>query len=169
MRTTQLTSASVGSSGSTLDINFNSTWLDKFDVTPVADLANRVDVCAGSFGNVCGSPLAEYQWNTRATWRTDSWTFSGLLRYIGETDDDRIENTSAKSGELAAPSIGEEFYLDLTVSYAFEQGYTVSFGGTNILDTEPDKTGSVSEQSNTFPSTYPLFGPRYFLSASMKF
>ncbi|MEP4486351.1 MAG: TonB-dependent receptor [Halioglobus sp.] len=158
-----------GSSGSTLDINFNSTWLDKFDVTPVADLANRVDVCAGSFGNVCGSPLPEYSWNTRATWRTNNWTFSGLLRYIGETDDDRIENTSAKSGELAAPSIGEVVYLDLTVAYAFEQGYTVSFGGTNITDEEPDKTGSVSEQSNTFPSTYPLFGPRYFVSASMKF
>jgi outer membrane receptor protein involved in Fe transport len=159
----------IGSSGSTLDINFNSTWLDVFDVTPVADLPDRVDVCAGTFGNTCGSPLPEYQWNTRATWRTGSWTFSGLLRYIGETDDDQIENAGVSSSDLPAPTIDEEYYLDLTVAYAFEQGLNLSFGATNILDTEPTKLGDSQEQANTFPSTYPLFGPRYFLSASYKF
>ncbi len=159
----------LGGNGSTLDINFNSTYLDTYDTTPVADLANRVDVCAGSFGNTCGSPLPEIQWNTRATWRTANWTFSGLLRYIGESDDDQIENSGVKSNELPAPTIDGEYYLDLTVAYAFEQGINLSVGATNVLDTEPTKLGDSAEQANTFPSTYPLFGPRVFVSASYKF
>ncbi|MEP0200980.1 MAG: TonB-dependent receptor [Halioglobus sp.] len=158
-----------GSQGSTLDINFNSTFLDEFDVTPVADQPDTVYECAGSYGDTCGSPLPEYAWNTRATWRTGSWTFSGLLRYIGEVDDDRVVVGGTPSSEVAVASLDEEYYLDLTVGYAFEQGYNVSFGATNILDTEPTVMGDGQEQGNTFPSTYPLFGPRYFLSASMKF
>ncbi len=159
----------IGGNGSTLNIAFNGTYLDKFDTTPVVDLPNRVDVCAGSFGNTCGSPLPEYQWNTRATWMTANWTFSGLLRYIGETDDDQIENSGVASSELAAPNIGAEYYLDLTVAYAFEQGLDLNVGVYNVLDTKPDPVGSSAEQANTFPSTYPLFGPRLFVSASYKF
>jgi outer membrane receptor protein involved in Fe transport len=158
-----------GGNGSTLGINFNSTWLDEFDVTPVAELGDRVDVCAGNFGNTCGAPLPEIQWNTRATWQSGGWTFSGLLRYIGETDDDQIENGGVAKGELAAPTIGDEYYLDLTVAYAFERGLNLSFGAENVLDTEPTKLGDSQEQANTFPSTYSLFGPRYFVSAAYKF
>ncbi len=159
----------IGGNGSTLDVNFLLTWLDEYDVTPVADLPDRVDVCAGNFGNTCGAPLPEWQWNTRATWRTGNWTFSGLLRYIGESDDDQIDNSGVASSELPAPTIDDEYYLDLTVVYAFEQGLTVSFGAENILDTEPTELGDSQEQGNTFPSTYSLFGPRYFLSAAYKF
>jgi iron complex outermembrane receptor protein len=159
----------LGGNGSTLNINFNSTYLDKMDVTPVADLPNRVDVCAGSFGNTCGSPLPEIQWNTRATWNTGSWTFSGLVRYIGESDDDQIENSGITSGDLAAPSIDSLVYVDLTMAYAFDQGLNVSVGASNIFDEEPTEIGDSAEQANTFPSTYPLFGPRVFVSASYKF
>lgn len=159
----------LGGNGSTLNVSFNGTYLDTFDVTPIADLANRVDVCAGSFGNTCGSPLPEYQWNTRATWMTGNWTFSGLVRYIGESDDDQIENNGVKSNELPAPTIDDMVYVDLTMAYAFEQGLYVSVGGSNIFDEKPTKLGNSAEQANTFPSTYPLFGPRVFVSASYKF
>jgi len=112
----------LGGSGSTFDVAFNSTFLDEFDVTPVADLPDRVDVCAGSFGNTCGSPLPEIQWNLRTTLNTGNWTFSALLRYIGETDDDQIENNQVSSRDLPAPTIEDEYYMDLTMAYAFEQG-----------------------------------------------
>ncbi|GHD35243.1 TonB-dependent receptor plug domain-containing protein [Halioglobus pacificus] len=157
----------IGGNGSTLDISLNGTYLDEYDVTPVAELSDRVDVCAGNFGNTCGNPLPEILVNTRATLRTGAWTFSGLLRYIGETDDDQIENAGAT--DLVVPTIDDEYYLDLTVSYAFEQGLTLSFGGLNVLDTEPTALGDSQQQANTFPETYSLFGPRYFLSASYTF
>jgi len=159
----------LGGSGSTFDVAFNSTFLDEFDVTPVADLPDRVDVCAGSFGNTCGSPLPEIQWNLRTTLNTGNWTFSALLRYIGETDDDQIENNQVSSRDLPAPTIEDEYYMDLTMAYAFEQGLYLSVGATNIFDTEPTELGDSAEQANTFPSTYPLFGPRVFVSASYKF
>ncbi|MEP5569254.1 MAG: TonB-dependent receptor [Halioglobus sp.] len=158
-----------GGNGSTLGINFNSTWLDTYDVTPVSDLPDRVDTCAGTFGNTCFAPLPEIAWNTRASWRTGGWTFSGLLRYIGETDDDQIENAGVSKSDLPAPTIDDEYFLDLTVAYAFEQGLNLSFGAQNVLDTEPTKIGDSQEQANTFPSTYSLFGPRYFISAAYKF
>jgi iron complex outermembrane receptor protein len=159
----------LGGNGSTLNISFNGTYLDKYDVTPVADLADRVDVCKGSYGVTCLAPRPEYQWNSRATWMSGNWTVSGLVRYIGESKDDVIENLNTPANTLAAPKIDGLAYLDLTLAYAFDQGLYLSLGGTNILDEKPDKLGSVAEQANTFPSTYPLFGPRVFVSASYKF
>jgi len=81
----------------------------------------------------------------------------------------QIENSGVKSNELPAPTIDGEYYLDLTLAYAFEQGINLSVGATNVFDTEPTKLGDSAEQANTFPSTYPLFGPRVFVSASYKF
>ena len=161
----------IGGNGSTLDVNFNSTFLDTFDITPVQELADQVNECAGYFGNTCGSPLIERQFFTRATWRSGNWTLSTLLRYLGETDDDQMrpENGGAQASDLAVSKIDEEFYLDLTVSYRFEAGLNLSVGATNLFDTEPTELGDSQEQANTFPSTYPLFGPRYFMSLAYRF
>jgi len=158
----------IGGQGSTLNVTFNSTFLDKFDSTPVAELANRVDVCAGSFGNTCGSPYTDIAWNTRATLTSGAWTVSGLLRFLGEVEDDRIENGPVGASTLAAPKIDSMYYLDLSAAYQFNEKTRLTFGVQNVTDELPNPVGSVSEQSNTYPSTYSLFGPRVFLSASYK-
>lgn len=170
----------IGNNGSTLSIQFTSTFLDKFDNTPIAARPDEKDVCAGDFGNTCGSPLTEVLWNTRATLTTGDWTFSGLLRYIGEAHDDQIDTTlvtDPDTGEqvqafpasnLVVPSIDEEYYLDLTVGYQFSENMSANFGVKNVLDTEPTPLGDSQEQANTFPSTYDLMGPRYFVSFSYK-
>lgn len=158
----------IGGEGSVLSVGFNSTFLDTFDVTPVAELASRVDECAGNFGNTCGSPLNESLWNTRATLTSGAWTVSGLLRYLGEVDDDQIENGGVARNTLAAPSIDAMYYLDLSVAYDFNENARVTFGAMNITDELPDEIGDSAEQGNTFPSTYSMFGPRLFLSASYK-
>ena len=151
-----------------MNVTFNSTFLDKFDSTPVAELANRVDVCAGSFGNTCGSPYTDIAWNTRATLTSGAWTVSGLLRFLGEVDDDRIANGPVAANTLAAPQIDAMYYLDLSAAYQFNEKTRLTFGVQNVTDELPNPVGSVSEQSNTYPSTYSLFGPRVFLSASYK-
>jgi len=159
----------IGGNGTVMDINFYSTFLGNFDVTPVAELSNRVDECGGNYGNTCGSPLTEVLWNTRVTLNSGPWTLSALVRYIDEVDDDQIDNGGVARASLPAPSIGDEYYLDLTAVYEFEQGLTVNVGIKNVFDTEPTKVGDSQEQANTFPSTYSLFGTRYFVSASYKF
>jgi outer membrane receptor protein involved in Fe transport len=159
----------IGNAGSMLTMAFKSTFLEEFDITPVAALADRVDDCEGNFGNTCGSPLNEIVWNLRSTLSTGPWTFSALVRYLSEVDDDQIANNGVPSGELAAPSIDDEYYLDISVGYDFSDDFTVQLGVQNALDTEPSPVGASQEQANTFPSTYELFGPRVWVSTSYKF
>lgn len=158
----------INGAGSQFSLTFNSTFLDKYDVTPVAELADRIDVCAGSFGNTCGSPYTEVSWNTRATLTSGDWTISGLLRYLGEVDDDRIANSSVDASTLAAPRIGDIYYLDISAAYQINENARVTLGVQNVTDALPEPVGAAAEQSNTFPSTYSLLGPRFFLSASYK-
>jgi len=153
--------------GSELDLEFKSTFLDEFDVVPFD--TGPTQACAGTFGNTCGSPRPEVTWNTRATWSTGPWTVSGLVRYIGETTDDQVIVGGADASTLVVPEIDAEFYLDLSAKYDFSDAFAVTMGINNILDTEPTPLGDSQEQANTFPSTYELFGPRAFVSASYKF
>ncbi|WP_237067222.1 TonB-dependent receptor domain-containing protein [Microbulbifer guangxiensis] len=155
--------------GSYLSLAFNSTYLLDYDVTPIAELADRYNECAGSFGNTCGSPRQEFNWNSRITWSSGDLTLSALVRYLGETDDDVIANNGVASSDLVVPTLDAETYLDLSVGYAMTENLDLNVGIKNALDTEPTPLGDAQEQANTFPSTYDLLGPRYFLSASYKF
>ncbi|MBB5212351.1 TonB-dependent receptor plug domain-containing protein [Microbulbifer hydrolyticus] len=155
--------------GSYLSVAFNSTYLLDFDQTPIADLPERVNYCAGSFGNTCGAPRQEFNWNSRITWSSGPLTLSALVRYLGESDDDVIANSDVAASDLVVPTIDAETYLDLSVGYAMSENLDLNVGIKNALDTEPTPLGDAQEQANTFPSTYDLLGPRYFLSASYKF
>ncbi|SEA34880.1 TonB-dependent receptor plug domain-containing protein [Microbulbifer marinus] len=155
--------------GSYLSVGFSSTFLLDYDQTPIADLPDRVNYCAGNFGNTCGSPRQEVNWNSRITWSSGPLTLSALVRYLGETNDDVIENNDVAASDLVVPSLDAETYLDLSVGYAMTENLDLNFGIKNALDTEPTPLGDAQEQANTFPSTYDLLGPRYFLSASYKF
>ncbi|RBP53295.1 TonB-dependent receptor plug domain-containing protein [Arenicella xantha] len=158
----------LGGEGSTLEINSKATYLLDFDVTPVAELAGTNE-CAGSFGNTCGSPLNELIVNTRVTWNTGPWGFTGLIRYLSAVDDDTIATQDANRADILVDKLDAEIYLDLAATYAFSDDFSVNFGVNNILDTEPTQIGDQQEQGNTFPSTYDLLGPRVFLSANFRF
>jgi outer membrane receptor protein involved in Fe transport len=158
----------IGGNDSTLTVQVDGTYLLDFDVTPVAELAD-INKCAGNFGNTCGSPLNELVVNTRVTWSTGPWGFSGLVRYLSAADDDSIENAGASASDLIVPKLSSEVYLDLSASYEFSDDLSVNFGVKNVLDTEPTRVGDVQEQANTFPSTYDLLGPRVFFSVDYAF
>jgi len=158
-----------GGNSSILTFTFKSTFLDTFDVTPIAELSSRVDECAGNFGNICGRPRPEVLWNLRTTFNSGQWTLSALIRYIGETDDDQIENSGVDKSTLPTPTLDDEYYLDLSAVYQFNDRFRLNVGVQNVLDTEPNKLGDSQQQANTFPESYSLFGPRYFVSASYKF
>ena len=152
---------------SELSVQFKSTFLDSFEI--VSFTGDEPFDCAGGFGNTCGSPLTETLWNARTTWSTGDWTVSSLLRYIGETTDDQITVGGTSASDLVVPTLDAEYYLDLSARYDFSDALAVTFGINNILDTKPTQLGNSQEQANTFPSTYDLFGPRAFVSASYKF
>ena len=158
----------MGGEGSTIDISTKATYLTSFDVTPVADLGDTNE-CAGSFGNTCGSPLNELIVNTRVTWNTGKWGFSGLVRYLSAVDDDTIATQEVDRANILVDELSAEVYLDLAATYSFTDDFSVNLGINNILDTEPTQIGDQQEQANTFPSTYDLLGPRAFLSVNYRF
>ncbi|MEW6981789.1 TonB-dependent receptor [Colwelliaceae bacterium 6471] len=160
--------AGLFGNGSTLNIQYRSTFLTKFDTSPVAELA-RVDECAGYYGNTCGTPLAEFQANTRVNWTTGDLTLSGLVRYIGESDDDQIMTGSATASDLVVSTIDAAVYVDLSASYLVNDALSVNFGVKNVFDEEPTALGDSQQQANTWPELYDVIGPRVFLSASYKF
>ncbi|WP_444891259.1 TonB-dependent receptor domain-containing protein [Microbulbifer sp. DLAB2-AA] len=187
-----------------LNVTFNSSYLLQYDVTPIAELPDRKDECAGYFGTTCGSPRGEFNWNTRVSWQSGPLTVSALVRYLDGTDDDTLMSVTGsrtiqvtdeniadlqKAGsafdnvsvgdvvtnpfdarnQLVADSLDDEFYLDLSLGYAVSDNFDLNFGVKNVLNTEPTRLGDSAEQGNTFPSTYDMLGPRYFMSASYRF
>lgn len=157
----------IGGQGSTLSLGFTASFLDKYDTTPVAVLPNDVNECAGAYGATCFAPRPEVLWNLRSTLYTGDWTFTALLRFIDETEDDQIALGTAVKSDFAEPEIGAEYYLDIGGAYQFSDGFSINVGVNNVLDTEPNQIGDDSNsQGNTWPETYPLFGPRFYASFS---
>ncbi|WP_239059117.1 TonB-dependent receptor [Colwellia sp. Arc7-D] len=156
-------------SGSDLNIQFRSTFLDTSDVVPVVGL-DTINECAGSYGNTCGNPQPEFQANTRVNWTNGDLTLSALVRYIGSTDDDQlIGDDPITRSDLVVSEIDAAIYVDLSASYLVNENLNVNFGVKNVFDEEPTALGESQSQANTFPETYDVIGPRVFLSASYTF
>ncbi|REL32359.1 TonB-dependent receptor domain-containing protein [Thalassotalea euphylliae] len=155
--------------GSSLNVQFRSTFLDKFEQTPIAALPDQINKCDGYFGNTCGAPRPEFQSNTRINWTTGDLTLSALVRYIGETEDDQISEGTATADELVVSELDSKIYLDLSAAYVVSDALKVNFGVKNILDEEPQLLGDSQQQANTFPEVYDVFGPRFFLSGTYTF
>ena len=154
--------------GSSLNVQFRSTFLDKFDSQPIAALPT-VNNCAGYFGNTCGVPRPEFQSNTRINWTHGDLTLSALVRYIGETEDDQISEGTATAAELVVPELDSKVYVDLSASYLVNDELNVNFGVRNIFDEDPQAVGDSQQQANTFPELYTVIGPTVFLSATYTF
>lgn len=150
--------------GSSFDITFGASWVNNFDVTPVAELPELVNECANSFGLTCGEPIPEFKSTSRLNWYTGPLTLSVRWRWIGSVTDDKITNGDTLHSDLAAPTTGDVNYFDLTGFYNFNDHYSLTLGVDNVFDKTQPIIGSSQEQLNTFPSTYDPFGRSYFLS-----
>jgi iron complex outermembrane receptor protein len=156
-------------SGSDLNIQFRSTFLDTFDRVPVVGL-DKINECAGSYGDTCGSPQPKFQANTRVNWTNGDLTLSALVRYIGTTDDDQLlGDDPVLRSNLIVSEIDPAVYVDLSASYVLSDNLNMNFGIKNAFDEEPTALGNSQQQANTFPESYDVIGPRVFLSASYTF
>lgn len=155
--------------GSSLNVQFRSTYLDKYEVTPIAARPDQVNICDGAFGETCGAPRPEFQSNTRVNWTTGDLTLSALVRYIGETEDDKVVFGGEDPADLVVPELDSKIYLDLSAAYVVTDALKVNFGVKNILDEKPQALGDSQQQANTFPEVYDVFGPRFFLSGTYTF
>lgn len=154
---------------STLSFYVLGTWLNKYNFTPVAELPDAIDRCAGQFGNTCGEPLPEFKTNTRMTYRDGPLTASIRWRWLDSVKDDQILNGGVDPADLAAPSISSQHYFDLSATYDVTENLQIFGGIDNLFDNTPPLVGDSSEQANTFPGTYDVLGSKLFFGATVRF
>lgn len=154
--------------GSTLAVNVRSTFLDTANLKPVVELTD-VEMCAGTFGDICGEPRPDTLVNSRVTWVNGPLTLSMLWRHMDSVESDRIINNQTDPSTLSVPKLASQEYVDLSAAYQISDTFRVNFGIRNIFDESPTFVGSDQEQANTFPETYDIIGPRTFISASYRF
>lgn len=166
--------AGLFGNSSVLRFNLLATWLDEFNLIPIADLPT-VDECAGAFGRTCGEPKPEYKTNTSVSWTTGDLTLTLRHRWAESTKLDEVV-LPARRGEpgpspdsVAVFELDGYSYVDLSFSYLIEETVEIWGGVTNIFDEDPPLLGSRQVRANTSPDTFSPTGAEFFLGASVKF
>lgn len=167
---------------SRFDLNFNGTWTDKNDFTPVVGRPD-VDECAGRFGGNCGQPIASFKWASRFSWVDGPLTMSVQWTHLSGVDDadDSVDYAEFNGVErIAAYDL-----FDLSLSFEATENVTFSVGVNNLFNTLPGSPrfngievdnrpnslllGDNQEQANTYPSTYDVLGRDFFASVAFSF
>ncbi|MEJ6595280.1 TonB-dependent receptor [Parasphingorhabdus sp.] len=154
----------TGAGESRLNFNFLGTYTKTNAFTPVEDLPNEVNECAGKFGQLaCGNPTPKYKWTSRVSFIDGPLTTSLRWRHMSSvTDDDADVDYSTE--RLPAYNL-----FDLSFALDVNDNLTLSMGANNLLNKKPFTIGDNQEQANTYPSTYDVLGRDYFVSAAIKF
>ncbi len=121
--------------------------------------------CAGNYGFICGEPTPEYKHTMQVSYVQSPLTTSLRWRAIGGSTAGAF--TSSFVGDLS-DNIPFTNYIDVTTQYAINENLDVTVGVKNITGKDVPILG-VSEQANTFPSTYTPFGRQVFFAASAHF
>lgn len=167
---------------SRFDINFNGTWTETNDFTPVVG-RDDVDVCAGRFGGNCGQPIASFKWASRFTWIDGPLTTSVSWTHLsGVNDADDSVDYAAFNG---IERISAYDLIDLSLSFEASENVTFAIGVNNLFDTLPGAPtfdgvtvsnrpnslllGDNQEQANTYPSVYDVLGRDFFASIAFSF
>lgn len=148
---------------SRVNLNFMGTYTITSNSTPVADLPDIVNRCAGKFGLVCGNPTAKYKWASRATWVDGILTTSVRWRHLSAVRDDD------PTTDYIVERVPAYDLFDLSFSAEFDKKFTFSIGVNNLFDKQPALIGDNQQQANTYPSTYDVLGRDFFVSGRFKF
>ncbi len=147
-----------------LNLFFLGTYTKKSDFTPVEDLPDEVNECAGKFGVLaCGSPTPKYKWTSRASLITGPLTTSVRWRHLSSVRDDNPDS------DFSVEKLDAYNLYDLTFAFDVDDKLTLALGVNNILDKKPQRIGDNQEQANTYPGTYDVLGRDFFASARITF
>lgn len=154
----------MGGDESRLNFFFLGTYVDQFDITPVAEIPTEIDNCAGRFGVLsCGQPIPRYKWTSRLSFIDGPLTLSGRWRHVGRVRDDDPDT------DYVVEEIGAYDLFDLSFAFDVSDGLRLAMGVNNLLDTNPPILGFNAQQSNTWPGTYDVIGRDFFISANLRF
>jgi outer membrane receptor protein involved in Fe transport len=163
------------------------TYIDKYEVEPIANTPSTAYNCVGLYGSTCssfgtGAGIPVFRWrNTlRTTWSTP---WSGLdvslaWRYFAAVKTEMLSgnpNLTAGTGTIANGGISNtdaflssRSYFDLTAAMKLGDKVTLRLGVNNIFDKDPPIVGSSTlpgppaGNGNTFPQVYDSLGRYIF-------
>lgn len=151
-------------SESRLNFFFLGTYTEKSNFTPVQELPDQVNECAGRFGVLaCGQPTPKYKWTSRLSLIDGPLTTSLRWRHLSSVRDDD-DTTDFSVERVAAYNV-----YDLSFAFDVTDNFSLAAGVNNLLDKKPQLIGDNQEQANTYPSTYDVLGRDYFVSVKLTF
>lgn len=153
----------IAEGSSRLDLRLSGTHLISFLYSPIPGLDALTIECAGKFGINCGDPYAKWRLSGRATWDAAPVKLSLAWRHLSAVKDD--DDTTVYSVER----IKAFDYFDLTASVDVARAFTWQIGVNNMFDRKPPLLGGNQQQSNTYPSTYDVYGRALFTGVTLKF
>ncbi len=175
-----------------LRANVVGTYLDLYEVTPVASLASTAYNCGGLFGTTCssvtsgaGTPVYHWRHTFRTTWSTPwsgldvslAWRYYSrvVLQALSANPNLGSAGTIASGGISNTDShIPSYSYFDLTASMKLADKVSLRLGVNNLLDKDPPIIGttnlpSTSGNGNTFPQVYDALGRYLFGEVIVQF
>ncbi len=177
-----------------LHANIVGTYINAYDVTPIALSPGTEYNCAGLQGPVCSSPTSGagtpiFRWRHRftTTWETP-WSGLDLTlawRYFSAVNLESLSgnpNLSAAPGTIANGGISNTdahfptfSYFDLTAAVKLADKLTVRLGVNNVLDKAPPLVGTTNiaapptGNNNTYPGVYDSLGRYLFAEVTAQF
>jgi len=151
---------------SDLSIAFDGSWLERYTVTPVPDLPQQQNECAGTFGTICGEVKPRFKSTSRINWDQGPLALSLRWRYIGEVEDDRVAVGGLARERSGAPELSAQNYFDLTAAWDATEYLDVTAGVINVFNREPPQ--SLNFGNSRF-NTYDGLGARYFVNLTARF
>ena len=162
------------SNNSQFQFDLTGSWTDKFTITPLQELPDEKNKCAGAFGATCGEPKAEFRFTNTLRWNTGPLTFRVRHRFIDAVKDDRVivpgraGDTAPSPETLFNHRFSTQNYLDFSFDYDAAGIVNVYGGVNNFTDNTPPLQGTNIQQANTFPSTFDVLGPEIFLGLRLR-
>ncbi len=184
----------MGSMGK-LHANIVGTYIDKYEVTPVALSPQTSYNCSGLMGPICSSPTSGagtpiFKWRHRftTTWETP-WSGIDLTlawRYYSSVTLESLNGnpnlTAPGGGTIANGGVSNTdahfptySYFDLTASVKLADKLSLRLGVNNILDKSPPLVGATNiaapptGNGNTYPGVYDSLGRYLFAEVTAQF
>ncbi len=151
---------------SSLSFAFDGSWLERYTVTPVPDLPDQENECAGTFGTICGEVKPKFKSTSRINWDQGPLGLSLRWRMIGAVEDDRIAVGGLARERSGAAELSAQHYFDVVASWDATDQFAVVAGVNNVFDREPPQSMNFG---NSRFNTYDGLGSRYFVNLTARF
>jgi iron complex outermembrane recepter protein len=170
------------------------TYIDSYEVEPIANDPSSAYECVGYFGATCSSfntgagvPIPRWRHTLRTTWSTPwsgldvslAWRFFGGVKseqFSGNPNIGAIGGTEANGAISNTDAfIKSQSYLDLTAAVKLADKVTLRLGVNNVFDRDPPIIGSSTlpgppaGNGNTFPQVYDALGRFIFGQLTAQF